>query len=170
MTKACHLACADNGVSALAIVMTVLVGCRTAHEVADITLPEQRQIAYRSPASLPATPLPTYSPPRTVTNPDNGQEDLHLSLDEAIHIALANAEVIRVLGGFTATSTGAPSTIRALPTRRSIRPAVSSIPRFPSTIRSRKTSSPTASSPRARREQDRRDADRNLQPGRHAFG
>ena len=71
-----------------------------------MTLPEQRQIAYRSPASLPATPLPTYSPPRTVTNPDNGQEDLHLSLDEAIHIALANAEVIRVLGGFTATSTG----------------------------------------------------------------
>ncbi|MEZ6049829.1 MAG: TolC family protein [Planctomycetaceae bacterium] len=97
--------CRQWSVSA-AIVMTVLMGCRTAHEVADITLPEQRQIAYRSPASLPATPLPTYSPPRTVTNPDNGQEDLHLSLDEAIHIALANAEVIRVLGGFTATSTG----------------------------------------------------------------
>ncbi len=86
--------------------MTVLPGCQTAREVADITHPEQKQIAYRCPESLPSTPLPTYSPPRTVTNPDNGQPDLHLSLDEAIQIALANAEVIRVLGGFTATSTG----------------------------------------------------------------
>ena len=86
--------------------MAVLTGCQTAREVADITHPEQKQIAYRCPEALPSAPLPTYSPPRTVTNPDNGQEDLYLSLDEAIHIALRNAVVIRVLGGFTANSTG----------------------------------------------------------------
>ncbi len=101
----CHRLCRQWSVSA-AIVLSALSGCQTARDIADITHPEQTRISYRCPESLPSTPLPTYSPPRTVTNPDNGQEDMYLSLDEAIRISLANAEVIRVLGGFTATSTG----------------------------------------------------------------
>jgi len=84
----------------------LLAGCHGVREVRDITRPEQGRIVYRSPESLPWEPIPDFAPPRTVTNPDNGQPELQLSLDDAIRIALDNSEVVRVLAGFRAVSSG----------------------------------------------------------------
>ena len=69
--------------------------------------PEQRCISHRCPSGLCRAPIPHISRPPTVRNPqyDTRQEQL-LSLDEAICIALQNAEVIRVLSGQFASSTG----------------------------------------------------------------
>jgi len=73
----------------------------------DVILPEQRSIDYRDPAQLPAAPVPTEFPsPRTVSDPRPQTEEWRLSLDEAIHIALVNAKVVRVLSGLTATASG----------------------------------------------------------------
>jgi outer membrane protein TolC len=83
-----------------------LTGCQTAREACHEVCPEQTRIEFRQPEAFPRTPLPTVAPPRTVTNPDNGQPELRLSLDEAIRIALDNADVIRVLAGVTAVSSG----------------------------------------------------------------
>ncbi len=81
-------------------------GCQTARDAHHEAFREQRQVEFRTPESFPRTPLPTVSPPRTISQPDNGQPDLELSLDEAIRTALDHSEVIRVLGGVTAVSSG----------------------------------------------------------------
>lgn len=82
-------------------------GCRGALPAArEIVTPEQRQIVYRSPESLPHAPVDSYAAPRTVSNPENGQQELRLSLDESIRIALENSEVVRVLAGDRAVSSG----------------------------------------------------------------
>lgn len=83
-----------------------LTGCQTLHNAHREVCREQRRIEFRSPEAFPRTPLPTVTPPRTITHPDNGQADLELPLDEAIRIALDNSEVIRVLGGVTASASG----------------------------------------------------------------
>jgi len=92
--------------SCASIVLIVLMGCQGAREIRDIVHPEQRQITYRAPEALPYEPIPLTSAPRTVSYEVNGEEDLRLSLDEAIRIALQNAEVIRVIGGVSASSSG----------------------------------------------------------------
>jgi outer membrane protein TolC len=83
-------------------------GCSlTAEElVHEIVLPEQREIAVRSPEQLPPVPLPFVPPPRTVSDPREGTPEWKLSLDEAIRISLENARVVRVLAGVSATSSG----------------------------------------------------------------
>lgn len=86
--------------------LAVQLGCQSAREVRDLVHPEQTHIEFRAPESLPETPLPSASAPRTVLNPDGGGPQLMLSLDQAIMIALENSEVIRVLAGATATSSG----------------------------------------------------------------
>lgn len=45
-------------------------------------------------------------PPATVFQPEDELPERYLSLDEAIRIALANTQVVRVLAGITATSSG----------------------------------------------------------------
>ncbi len=69
--------------------------------------PEQRTIEYRRPQEICRLPPPTALPPRTVATSTQceGQQFL-ISLDEAIAVALSNAEVIRVLVGTTAVSSG----------------------------------------------------------------
>lgn len=68
-------------------------------------IPEQRTIEVRDPSELRPVAIPNTPPPPTVTNHNELPERL-LSLDEAIRTALANSEVIRVLTGVSATSTG----------------------------------------------------------------
>jgi outer membrane protein TolC len=68
--------------------------------------PEQRRIEYRAPGQMWRAPAPAGRQPPTVEHPDREREDVYLTLDEAIAIGLANAEVIRVLTGLTASSTG----------------------------------------------------------------
>jgi outer membrane protein TolC len=67
--------------------------------------PEQRRMEIRSPSELPTVRLPDVAAPPTVANPLE-KEPLPLSLDEAIRIALENSEVVRVLAGAGATSSG----------------------------------------------------------------
>ncbi len=90
----------------LLIVSLLLTGCQNVREARQVVRPESRAINYRPSEALPYEPLPSFAPPRTVSQPDNGQAPLNLSLDEAIRIALGNSEVIRVLTGFTAVSSG----------------------------------------------------------------
>jgi outer membrane protein TolC len=84
-------------------------GCATTGPCAldYIILPEQKTVAIRDPAMLPPAPIPPLPPPRTVAEKDPPQTgEWRLSLDEAIHLALINAKVVRVLTGLTAVSSG----------------------------------------------------------------
>lgn len=69
-------------------------------------LPEQRMIDVRDPGQLPPAPLPNNTEPRTVAQPRPETEVWRLSLDDAIRIALENANVVRALVGTTAVTTG----------------------------------------------------------------
>src|SRR5687767_1004327 len=71
-----------------------------------VVVPEQRRIQVRHPSELPHAPVPETPPPPTVSNPQNEAVPRELSLDEAIRIALVNANVVRVLTGVTATPSG----------------------------------------------------------------
>jgi outer membrane protein TolC len=92
----------------------VLLGCalvavRTSHAqvVPFGTLPEERQIRWRNPASLPRTPIPADAqPPPTVSRRPETPPQTPLELDAAIRQALANSDVIRVLTGVGATNSG----------------------------------------------------------------
>lgn len=67
--------------------------------------PEERTIEIRDPSELRPARIPNTPPPPTVSN----REDFplrQLSLDDAIRTALANSEVVRVLTGTSATSSG----------------------------------------------------------------
>jgi outer membrane protein TolC len=68
--------------------------------------PEQRTIQVRDPVDLPRAALPLTAAPATISDPQQGVPERLLSLDEAIRTALANAQVVRVLAGVTAVSSG----------------------------------------------------------------
>jgi len=69
-------------------------------------LPEQRQLEIRSPSQMPRARFPDLPTPPTVANPQSEAAPRYLALDEAIRIALDNAQVVRVLAGVTAVSSG----------------------------------------------------------------
>lgn len=96
----------DRVVALMLISTVMLAGCQCYRKVRCVIAPEQRKMVHRKPESLPKAALTTFSEPRTVSHQVNGEEELRLSLDEAIRIALDNADVIRVLGGITAASSG----------------------------------------------------------------
>jgi len=77
-----------------------------AQETWRFLLPEQLAIEVRSPNDLPQVAVPGLPPPVTVTRRSAATEVWHLSLDEAMRIALENAEVVRVLTGTSASSSG----------------------------------------------------------------
>jgi outer membrane protein TolC len=79
----------------------LLCGCGS------LILPEERTLQVRDPAQIPAAPAVELPPPETVIERTPAAADtLALSLDQAIHIALANSEVVRVLTGVSAASSG----------------------------------------------------------------
>ncbi len=94
----------------LPILLALAAACGCGQSARDlcknIILPEQRTIDYRDPSQLPPSRIPANAPPRTVSDPRPGTEEWQLSLDEAIRIALENANVIRILAGTTAVSSG----------------------------------------------------------------
>lgn len=71
-------------------------------------LPEQRQIEVREPSQFHTAGAPVGPAPRTVAavDEDDRLPEVHLTLDEAIRTALANSEVVRILSGVMASSTG----------------------------------------------------------------
>jgi outer membrane protein TolC len=70
------------------------------------TFPEQRALSVRSPEELPSVPVPPVGVPFTVSIDSDNRIPEQISLDEAIQIAVRNAEVIRVLTGVSAANSG----------------------------------------------------------------
>lgn len=69
-------------------------------------LPERRQMEIRDPSQFTKVSFPDLPSPATVKTPESDVQELRLSLDEAIRMALDRAEVVRVLAGVTAVSSG----------------------------------------------------------------
>ena len=70
-----------------------------------VIFPESCPIQVRDPSDLSRACIPDAESPVTVRNPGDRVER-PISLDEAIQLALANTNAIRVLGGVTATGSG----------------------------------------------------------------
>lgn len=68
--------------------------------------PEQCRIRVRSPDQLRQLPSPLSTAPPTVSVPHPAATELRVTLDETIRMALQNSEVIRILAGNTAVSSG----------------------------------------------------------------
>ena len=68
--------------------------------------PEQRMIEVRDPSQLTRARVPDLPAPPTVTDPQWTGDAESLALDDVIRIALANARVVRVLTGVTASNSG----------------------------------------------------------------
>ncbi|MEN6493220.1 MAG: TolC family protein [Thermoguttaceae bacterium] len=77
-----------------------------AQETRRFIFPEQRHLEVRDPSQFPRTRLPNVPPPSTVVTPRPTDAVWTLSLDEAVRIALANADVIRVVAGNTVVASG----------------------------------------------------------------
>lgn len=63
-------------------------------------------MAIRGPSQMASAQLPDLPPPATVSAPQLSDPVQHMTLDDAIRIALRNSEVVRVLTGDGATSSG----------------------------------------------------------------
>jgi outer membrane protein TolC len=69
-------------------------------------MPEQRTIEVRDPAEMPPASVLHTPPPPTISDSATDLPSRPMSLDESIRTALSNAEIVRVLGGVTAVSSG----------------------------------------------------------------
>lgn len=78
----------------------------TAGEPFRAILPEQRCLVIRDPNGLCQVPVTQTPAPATVSNPQFDAEPRLLTLDDAINLALTHSEVVRVLSGVTASSSG----------------------------------------------------------------
>ena len=90
----------------LPVCLALSADLAAAQRVLPTMFPEQRSISIRDPAQLQRTRLPDSPNPSTVSNPQPDLQPLQLSLDEAIRTSLRNMEVVRVLAGITATTSG----------------------------------------------------------------
>ncbi|WP_158231024.1 TolC family protein [Rhodopirellula bahusiensis] len=94
---------------AVAIASTSIAGVprpALADEPCRPILPEQRCLDIRRPEQLCQVPVPVTPRPATVTDPQFEFPQSYLTLNDAINITLANSEVVRVLGGVTASTSG----------------------------------------------------------------
>jgi outer membrane protein TolC len=67
---------------------------------------EETSLRIRDPAQLARIPLPNVPPPPTVRDPAQAPLEWRIPLDEAIRVALSNSEIVRVLTGVAAASSG----------------------------------------------------------------
>jgi outer membrane protein TolC len=88
----------------LGLLLALGVGCAPDEVRRNIILPEQRTIDHRDPSQFAPAPIPPSVPPRTVSNPRPDTTEWQMSLDDAIRIALENAQVVRMLAGVTAVA------------------------------------------------------------------
>lgn len=78
-----------------------------AQTIRNIWLPEQRTVRVRDPAEFPRARIPAdVVPPPTVSDLDEPRPSTPIELDFIIGQALSNAQVVRVLSGTGAASTG----------------------------------------------------------------
>jgi outer membrane protein TolC len=92
-------------VCAFAVMLAYSAKFTYAQQPFPFIFPEERTIKIRDPSELRPARIPNTPPPPTVSN----REDFpprQLSLDDAIRTALANSEVVRVLSGVSASSSG----------------------------------------------------------------
>ncbi|MFK8113079.1 MAG: TolC family protein [Rubripirellula sp.] len=68
--------------------------------------PEQTRMRVRDPSRMTQVAVPSTPRPPTVSDPQTDFPARTLSLDDAIRVALKNSEVVRVLSGFTASTSG----------------------------------------------------------------
>jgi outer membrane protein TolC len=92
-------------VSQIGLLLLVLAGCARDSPFT-IAYPEQRHLDIRTPEQMPPAPLPPVAPPQTVSSWPSDATPEEMSLDQAIHIALGNSQVVRILTGVTATASG----------------------------------------------------------------
>jgi outer membrane protein TolC len=91
---------------AAAVTAVLPGGLANSESLWQLVVPEQRRIRVRHPSELPHAPVPDTPAPPTVSSPHVDAVPRDLSLDEAIRTALVNANVVRVLTGVTAVSSG----------------------------------------------------------------
>ncbi|HTN77432.1 MAG TPA: TolC family protein [Pirellulaceae bacterium] len=91
---------------ALGLSLCLLMGLAPAQELRRFIYPEQRQIEVRSPSQISGPSLPVLPAPSTVSQMPEHVQVWALSLDDAIRITLENAEVVRVLVGTQAVTSG----------------------------------------------------------------
>ena len=68
--------------------------------------PEQQRLMYHDPAALPGPAFTLTEPPPTLRSEEDIRGSRPIALDEAIAIALRHSEVVRVLGGAIASTSG----------------------------------------------------------------
>ena len=69
-------------------------------------IPEECSVRVRDPSVLCKARIPDTLPPTTVYDEEESRDPLPISLDEAIRVGLQNSEVVRVLAGVAASSSG----------------------------------------------------------------
>lgn len=88
------------------LVLTWPANLACAQELFPFMSAEETEIRVRDPSELRQLPIPETPPPETVADRLEDLPARNLSLDEAIRTALANSEVVRVLAGVSASSSG----------------------------------------------------------------
>ncbi len=78
--------------------------CAPAQESRQFILPGQRHLDVRDPTELPRVRVPDLPAPPTVSESHEQDPVWKLSLDDAVRIALQNADVVRMVGGTTVVS------------------------------------------------------------------
>lgn len=76
------------------------------HDPWSFILPEQRRVEVRQPGQIPHALLPAVDAPVTIANLPEDRPQRPISLTEAMNIGLSNMDVVRVLGGVVANSSG----------------------------------------------------------------
>jgi len=102
--------CLRAGAAVAALLLCALTDGKCAHaqeKIIRILPPDEKTIRVREPESIRHAQIPSIADPPTVTNPEWDQGIRQLGLDEAIRITLANSQVIRILSGVVAASSGA---------------------------------------------------------------
>ena len=88
------------------MMLTVVTPRVIAGEPWSFILPEQRCIQVRDPSQICRAQIPMVPKPPTILDPRFNAPPRPLSLSDVINISLTNSEVVRVLGGVSASSTG----------------------------------------------------------------
>ncbi|MBX3421353.1 MAG: TolC family protein [Pirellulaceae bacterium] len=95
--------CLNNTVLLAAICLLSTV---SAQEPWSCILPEQRCLELRSPTQLCRASIAPSLPPATVADPQWDAQPMYLSLSDVINLSLQNMDVVRILTGVAANTTG----------------------------------------------------------------
>src|SRR6056297_1235892 len=95
-----------RALAALLLLVWLSTAAGQAAEFGPLLLPEQKRLPIRPPDRLPQVSPRAVPPPATVAQPPREIPERPFPLDAAIDLALSNSEVVRVLSGVTASTSG----------------------------------------------------------------